>query len=62
MSEDIWVEVRDRGGRLLFKYNPKDNVVEIKKGGDTYTVVKLDEIREKHGCIPPEHGNKQTVT
>lgn len=53
MSEEIWVEVRDRGGRLLFKYNPQDNVVEIKKGGDTYTIVKLDEIRRKHGVIPP---------
>lgn len=52
--ESKWVEIRDRSNRLLFKYDPSTNTVEIKKGGGpgNYTLIKLDEIREKHGYLP----------
>lgn len=61
MKEEIWIEIRDRSGRLLFKYDPIDNKVEIKKGGDVYTVVKLDEIRQKHGCLPVQNDNTDKI-
>jgi hypothetical protein len=53
MDTETWVEVRDRSGRLLFKYNPFTNTVEIKKGGGpgNYTLIKLDEIRKQHGVL-----------
>lgn len=63
MSDEVWIEIRDRSGRLLFKYDPRENRIEIKKGGDVYTVVKLDEIRQKHGYLPsPAETNTVTDT
>lgn len=46
------VEIRDSSGRLLFKYNPQTNEIEIKKGGDGFYCVELDEIRRKYGFLP----------
>lgn len=60
-ADSTWVEIRDRSGKLLFKYNPVRNEVEIKKGGDIYMLIKLDEIREKHGVIPPHLESSEAV-
>lgn len=52
-EEVVWIEVRDVSGKLLFKYNPVRNEVELKpKGSDTYVIVRLDELRIKHGYTP----------
>lgn len=50
-----WVEIRDARGRLLFKYNPTRNEIEIKpRDSDIYTMVRLDEIRLKLGYTPED--------
>lgn len=58
MGTQNWVEIRDRSNRLLFKYDPATNEVEIKKGGGpgNYTLIKLDEIRQQHGYLPENTG------
>lgn len=48
-----WIEIRDASGKLLFKYDPVHNMVEIKpKQSDAYLLVRLDELRLKHGYTP----------
>jgi len=48
-----WVEIRDGRGRLIMKYDIVHNIIEMKKGGDAYILIKLDEIRQKHGIVLP---------
>lgn len=51
----VWIEIRDQSNRMLFKYNPSRNVIEIKqKNSDVYVQIKLDEIRLKHGYTPED--------
>ena len=45
----IWLEIRDASGRLLFKYDPINNCVELRRGSIAYELIKLDEIRRRHG-------------
>jgi hypothetical protein len=59
MSQDngngsvTWIEIRDASNKLLFKYDPVHNAVEIKpKQSDAYLLIRLDEIRLKHGYTP----------
>lgn len=48
-----WIEIRDASGKLLFKYDPAHNVIELKqKNSDAYVLIRLDEIRLKHGYTP----------
>lgn len=47
------VEIRDHVGKLLFKYNPVTNEIQIQRGALVYDLIKLDEIRTKYGVIPP---------
>lgn len=50
-----WIEIRDSRNRLLFKYNPARNEVEVKpRDSDIYTIIRLDEIRIKHGYTPDD--------
>jgi len=49
----IWLEIRDASGRLLFKYDPINNQVELRRGSIAYELIKLDEIRKRHG-VPVE--------
>ena len=44
-----WIEVRDHIGKLLFKYDPFHNWIQIQRGSMVYDLVKLDELRLKHG-------------
>lgn len=53
----IWLEIRDASGRLLFKYDPINNQVELRRGSICYELVKLDEIRRRHG-VPVEIPNQ----
>lgn len=48
-----WIEIRDRRGTLLFKYDMVNNVIELQRGALVYDLIKLDEIRANHGIIPP---------
>lgn len=52
MNENPWIEVRNSSGHLLFRYNPYDNSIEMKKGGIVYDLIRLDEIRGNYGIIP----------
>lgn len=50
-----WIEIRDGRGRLLFKYNPVRNEIEIKESSsDVYALIRLDEIRLKRGYTPED--------
>lgn len=52
-NEVTWIEVRDASGKLLFKYDPAHNIIELKqKGSDAYVIIRLDELRLKHGYTP----------
>lgn len=52
-GKPTWIEVRDASQKLLFKYDPVHNIVELKpKSSDTYIIVRLDELRLKHGYTP----------
>lgn len=44
-----WIEVRNDKNKLLFKYNPITNTIELYGGNAVYQYIKLDEIREKYG-------------
>lgn len=53
IDKSIWVEIRDSRRRLLFRYNPATNIIEIKpKNTDVHCLVHLDDIRRKYGYIP----------
>ena len=41
-TKDGWMEMRTRNGRLLFRFHPRKNLIEQKKG-DTIHVVDVDE-------------------
>lgn len=48
-----WVEIRDAAGKLLFRYDPFENVVQVKRDKHVQ-VVELDQIRSKFGVsVPP---------
>jgi len=51
--QDGWVEVRNSSGKLLFKYNPYTNMIEIRIGASVYHLIKLEEIRVKYGVALP---------
>lgn len=46
-----WIEIRDHVGKLLFKYDIVNNVIEIRRGSMVYDYIKLDEIRAEHGIL-----------
>jgi hypothetical protein len=60
-----WIEVRDHVGKMLFKYNPWENVIEIQRGSMVYDLIKLDEIRVRFGVkvieIPEPPAGSVTV-
>lgn len=41
-TEDGWMEMRTNNGRLLFRFHPRKNIIEQKKG-DVIHVVDLDD-------------------
>ena len=47
-----WIEIRNDKNKLLFKYNPFNNEIELYAGGGVYQIVKLDEIRRKYDAVP----------
>lgn len=54
-KEITWIEVRDASGKLILKYNPARNMIEIKpKNSDVYILIKLDELRLKLGFSPED--------
>lgn len=53
----MWVEVRDDNGKLLFKYNPIKNLIEIVQRG-RYTLIDLDRIVES---FPQSMPDKKTI-
>jgi hypothetical protein len=62
MSDTPWLEIRNSAGHLLFRYNPFTNEIELKKNGYVYDLIRLDEIRAKHGVIEPIEKTYTTVT
>ena len=59
-----WIEIRDYAGRLLFKYDPFKNIIEVRRGSMVFDLIELDRLRAKAG-IPvemPDDKPMDTVT
>jgi hypothetical protein len=54
-----WIEIRDTSGKMLFRYDPFQNVVQIKQNKHVQ-VVELDRIRSRYG-VPVPAAQKETV-
>jgi hypothetical protein len=57
MMDNLWLDIRNSAGHLLFRYNPFTNEIEIRKGGYVYDLVRLDEIRARYNIVELVPGN-----
>ena len=48
VAEARWLELRDRAGRLYARYNPEQDLIEIRSKGHTETF-QLDQYRQIRG-------------
>ena len=46
----MWLDVRDAAGKLLFRYDPQRDLVEIKQHGGGIVTVGLSEYRIQTEC------------
>lgn len=44
--QDDFIDIRDEAGKLLLRYNPEKNLIEIQRR-NTKTVIDLDQYRKK---------------
>jgi len=51
LTDDDFVEIRSPGGRLLFRFDPSRDLIEIKRTGDELLLVDLRPFRRQAGVF-----------